>query len=529
MNQWHFSHPLIESVVYTTMLKARRQMLHTRVAQALETRWAGQEVDHAETLAYHYVRAQANAKALFYLMQSGEKAMSRYANEEAIGYFEQAAQLLEDQPRILPQLRWRLAAGLGDVYRSRGRYADSAAALQEGVALVEGGALPASFLLPLLHRLGETAQKQGDLDTAAAYFDRALALASATDQSIEHTEVARILTGLAWVQFLQGHFDDARKSCETSLRHAGQAGALSEQAAAENLLGGIYYRMSDLSSAGQHTRRAMVLREKMGYGWGVAATLSNLGVLAIAAGDWSKGRSFLERSLALRQELGDVEGVAIAHNNLGMLLRDQGDLDQAEHHFRASLEIARPFEMFYHNANSRVGLAEVLLRQGAVDAARETADESLAQAEAIGAHDIRAEIFRLQAEIALASDTSTAARQLAIKSAVQAAETGNPSHESAAYRVLSEIEIRARNLPAAHQALSNALAMLDGKSDELEAGRVVAQRGRLYLFEGRQTEAEADLRSAKMIFMRLGAALDLARVEDALVSRNAHKTPAPQP
>jgi predicted ATPase len=38
--QWHFSHPLIETVAYTTMLKARRRALHMRVARALEAQWA---------------------------------------------------------------------------------------------------------------------------------------------------------------------------------------------------------------------------------------------------------------------------------------------------------------------------------------------------------------------------------------------------------------------------------------------------------------------------------------------------------
>jgi predicted ATPase/class 3 adenylate cyclase len=523
-NRWAFNHSLIESVVYSAMLKARRRTLHLRAAQALEARWAGAEADHAEELAYHYVRGEDGPKALNYLMQAGERATARYANEEAIAYFEQAAQLLKAHPDTADRLRWRLAAGLGDVYRSMGRYADSTAALEAGLALVETGVLASDYRVGLFRRLGETTQKQGDLDTSHMHFTGALALLGAPTDNGTAIEAARILTGLAWTYFLQGRFDQALETCEASLIHARRAGALNELAAAENILGGIHYRRSEWALASQHTRRAMVLREQMGYTWGVAATLSNLGVVAILAGDWNKGRSFLERSLALNQEVGNVEGVTIVHNNLGTLLRDQGDLDQAELHFRESLAVARPFEMGFHIANSTIGLAEVLLLKGALDAAEEAIQDCLAQAEAIGAHDLRGEIHRIQAEILMAHADWDAAREAAEKAASQAAETGNRSQESAAWRVRSEIELRREDPTAARSALGKAQLLAGEITDELEAGRVKAQSGQIHLYEGNHSQAEADLRAAKTTFMRLGAKLDLKRVESALFARDSHIT-----
>jgi predicted ATPase/class 3 adenylate cyclase len=523
-NRWTFDHSLIESVVYGSMLKARRRTLHLRVAQALESRWAGAEADHAEELAYHYVRAEEGSKALTYLMQAGERATARYANEEAMAYFERAAQLLEAHPDTADRLRWRLAAGLGDVYRSMGRYADSAAALETGLALVETGTLASDYRVGLFRRLGDTTQKQGDLDTSHMHFTGALALLGEPTDNAEATEAARILTGLAWTYFLQGRFDQALEACESSLIHARRSGALNELAAAENILGGVHYRKGEWALASQHTRRAMVLRERMGYTWGVAATLSNLGVVAILAGDWNKGRSFLERSLALNQEVGNVEGVTIVHNNLGTLLRDQGDLDQAESHFRESLAVARPFEMGFHIANSTQGLAEVLLLRGEIDAAEGAIRDCLAQAEAIGAHDLRGEIHRIQAQILLARADWAAAREAAEEAALQAADTGNRSQESAAWRVLSEIELQRGDLVASRSALRKAQKLACEMTDELEAGRVKAQSGCINLIEGRHAKAEADLREAKMIFMRLGANLDLKRVESALYARNSHKT-----
>ena len=515
-NQYQFDHSLIEGVVYNTMLKARRKTIHLSVAQALEARWVGAEADHAEQLAYHFTRADESGPALTYLMLAGERAAARYANEEAITYLEQAAQRLGPLPEAPDSLRYRLAAGLGDAYRALGRYADSEAALEAGLSLVETGGLSDNLRAGLFRRLGETAQKQGELDTAHEHLTRALALLGQPVDRQAQAEVARCLTDLAWTHFLQGHFDQAQQAGEASLEVAQRAGAVSEMASAENLLGGVYYRQSEWTPALHHTRRAMVLREQMGYTWGVASTLSNLGILAVSAGDWNKARSFFERSLALRQEVGDVEGVAIVHNNLGTLARDQGELDVAEFHFRESLAVATPFEIGFHIANSTIGLAHVLLLKEEIEAAHEAIAASLAQAETIGAKDMLAEIHRIQAETLLARSAWDEGQAAAQQSASLAAETGNRSLEAAAWRVASAIELGRGDPQTARDSLAEARRVLADATDELETGRVAAQAGRISLYEGQLEQAEADLRVAKQIFMRLGASLDLRRVEEAL-------------
>ena len=54
------------------------------------------------------------------------------------------------------------------------------------------------------------------------------------------------------------------------------------------------------------------------------------------------------------------------------------------------------------------------------------------------------------------------------------------------------------------------------QTDELESGRAAAQIGRIKIDEGQFDQAEADLLTAKEIFMRLGANLDLRQTEKLL-------------
>ena len=92
---------------------------------------------------------------------------------------------------------------------------------------------------------------------------------------------------------------------------------LTTLAMAENHMGGIVFRQGDLEQAMQHTRTAMDYWQEIGYIWGVAASLSNLGILESVSGNWQAAYNSFKRSLELRQKMGDVDGVAITNHNLG--------------------------------------------------------------------------------------------------------------------------------------------------------------------------------------------------------------------
>lgn len=511
--QWVFNHSLVETVVYNTLLKAQQKSLHLKVGRALENRGGDAETDQVEKLAYHFTRAEEGSKSLNYLILAGEWAAARSANEAATSYFEQAANLLSHHPDVPNALRWRLVAGMGDVYQAMGRYDDSTNALETGLILVEMEELSTDCHVGLYRRLGETARKNGKLDVAVDHYRTALDLINNSDDHQTRLESARILTGLAGVYFLQGKLDQAKVACEASLQHAQSIDALNELASAENRLGGIYYRQSNWTSALHHTMRAMILREQMGYSWGTASTLSNLGILAFSAGHWNKARAYFERSLSLRKELGDVEGMVIVYNNLGSIASEQGELTHAEDYFRQSLNLAMPFQMAWHIANSSVGLSRVLLLQNNVDASQETLAAGRKRAEAIGAKDLNTEISRLQAEILLQKSALPEAQKTIEQAIEQAIETGNRAHQSAAWRVAAEIARRNQQVAAAHKALENAKQILTGTTDELESGRVSARLGQLYIDQDEPEKARSALQTAREVFIRLGAELDIEQVD----------------
>ena len=510
--RWHFSHALYESIVYESMLKIQRRQRHHQVAQLLQQLWVN-ETGHAKELAYHYMRADEQEKALPYLIEAGEQAASQYATEEALGYYRQASDIVSQLARPNEEWQWRIAVGLGEAYRFVGQYEESLVALQHGLNGGKTGRLYPVSRASLHRRMGQTARKQGDLEAAQKYLAKAQTLLSDLDDPQATSELSQVLIELAWVYFSQGHFTLTLETCEQSLAYAQAADGLNELAMVHNLLGGVYYQMGEWREAFHHTTRAMILREQLGYSWGVAGTLSNLGILAFVAGNWHKSVSFFERSLALRQEMGDVEGIAITQNNLGNAYRGQGNLAQAENCFRESIVTSQTFNIAYHLANAMVGLAHVLLLQGQAVEAQEFIEQGNSRAKEIGAQDVLAEAQRVQAEIMLAGNAPEKAMQTAEQAAALAATAGNRSYEAAAWRVAAQAALAQNDLALAETLIQKAAAHLAETTDLLEAGHVAAQAYRIYSRTGQEQLARENLATARETYNRLGAAFYLQRLD----------------
>jgi class 3 adenylate cyclase/tetratricopeptide (TPR) repeat protein len=98
--EYMFKHALTQEVVYNSLLKKERRGIHEKIAQVIETVFKDRLTEFNETIAYHFARGQSTAKAVDYLIKSGEKSLARYAVEEANEYFKKAYDLLRSKERL---------------------------------------------------------------------------------------------------------------------------------------------------------------------------------------------------------------------------------------------------------------------------------------------------------------------------------------------------------------------------------------------------------------------------------------------
>jgi predicted ATPase len=96
--EYTFKHALVQDAAYSTLLRGRRQHLHTRIAVALEERFPGTVESQPELLAHHCTEAGLSARAVRYWQRAGERATQRSAHVEAIAHLTKGLETLKTLP-----------------------------------------------------------------------------------------------------------------------------------------------------------------------------------------------------------------------------------------------------------------------------------------------------------------------------------------------------------------------------------------------------------------------------------------------
>ena len=110
-----FKHALVRDVVYASLPKTRRQMLHRRIAEALRDEVSERAEPEPEVIAYHFTEAGLSEIAIEWWSKAGDLALQRSAYIEAIARLERALEIangLDDsEPLRVSRLRLQISVG----------------------------------------------------------------------------------------------------------------------------------------------------------------------------------------------------------------------------------------------------------------------------------------------------------------------------------------------------------------------------------------------------------------------------------
>jgi class 3 adenylate cyclase/predicted ATPase len=114
---YSFKHVLVRDAAYESLLKSRRQLLHARIAGAIEGRFSALAEAQPEILAHHLTEAGLPEQAITWWRRAGEQAFRRSAMPEAERHFSRALELLRTLPETesRPEAELALLTQLGPV------------------------------------------------------------------------------------------------------------------------------------------------------------------------------------------------------------------------------------------------------------------------------------------------------------------------------------------------------------------------------------------------------------------------------
>lgn len=336
--QYDFVHPLLRQVLYGELGTARVRALHGMIAQDLERRYGADAESHADELAFHFARAEADSlapKALQYLHTAGRHALDRFADREAVDYLRLARDrwtadaavplsvLISDLARARQRLGeydaaielWRellpaqvtpdnAAATasthrrLGQTYYWSGRYVDALEHYNTGIQLVSGrgGAAEAGLRLAAgvcLQELGRAAQAGDEIEAARRIAE------AAGDTAL----LARAHRSLLLLRIWTGPPDEARAHGARAAELARETGETYTEFFSEWGLAVLEGLTGHTEAMARHLEATERIAERQRSPllrlWTAELSIE----LASALGEWDRGIATGERAIAIARSL----------------------------------------------------------------------------------------------------------------------------------------------------------------------------------------------------------------------------------
>jgi class 3 adenylate cyclase/tetratricopeptide (TPR) repeat protein len=96
--EYTFKHALVQDAAYSTLLKTRRQQIHSKIATTLEENFLDMVTAQPALLAHHCTEAGLIEKGLRYCIKAGQQAIAREAMTEAVAQVRKGLDLLSGIP-----------------------------------------------------------------------------------------------------------------------------------------------------------------------------------------------------------------------------------------------------------------------------------------------------------------------------------------------------------------------------------------------------------------------------------------------
>jgi class 3 adenylate cyclase/tetratricopeptide (TPR) repeat protein len=465
-----FRHALTQETAYGNLLERHRRSYHGAVGHALEELYSGREGEVAELLALHFGRSNEAEKSVDCAILAAEKSQRRWANSEALTYFNDALHRLDLLPDTEANRLRRVDAVINqaEVKFALGQHAEHIQALDQMRDLVE---------------------QTGDPRRRATWH--------------------------YWRGFLHsltgGQPDIAIDHCQKAVAIASTDGLDEIKAFAESCLAQIYLITGRLRDAIEAGERALASFESRGNLWWACRTIWHLSPAAIALGDWEASLSYCRRALEHGAVLKDLRIKVVGLWRTGATYIRKGDPQRGIEYCNEALALG---PLPYDAAMAKAVRGYGKLKAGEFDAGIADLQEAVAWFENSRLRYTRTDYTSWLAEGHLRRGDRASARPL-IEDVLETSRARGYRHlEGRACWLMGEC-LALEAPPAAEGYVANAMEILERIGARNDLARTMVTRAALCRVAGDAGAARAFLDQASAIFHELGTLDEPARVQAA--------------
>jgi len=357
--EYIFKSAVTKDVIYDSLLIKHRKDIHRKIAESIEKLYAEKTDDYLEMLAYHYFNSDSIDKSIFYLVKAGEKASSIYANNEAIGYFHKALNLMDQHHdswnEYLKEAHQKLAGLydlIGDFPQAIHHYMEGMKYAKSSIEKVEN-----------MRQIGRICEKTGNLSEALKFYEEALDL---IDRNEFILETGRIYMNIGWIHNRNGDYDNALDSCNRALSIFRQKKCDYETALALNNLAVIYEFQGQWNLTEKCNKESIQLMKKIGDQRKLGSFYISLGLLKWKKGELKKSKNYFKKSFMHMETINHIPGMANASLHLGRVYGSEGNIDKAFPYLEKSLEMFQKIGIKAKLCQNYIGLAEANVKKGAL-------------------------------------------------------------------------------------------------------------------------------------------------------------------
>jgi eukaryotic-like serine/threonine-protein kinase len=382
--EYLFRHALMQDAAYASLLKSDRKQLHLATCQAFEQLYPDQTDDLAATLAYHYEKAEDNEHAVYYFRRAGDLARNRYANVEAVAFYQAAARLVSQANEPSEQQRTELAKiyeDTGDLLEVLGKH-DAAKAQYDAVfgLLTE----PERIWRARIYRKIAKAYTTQEKREAAfqTYAEAEKAIGQEPDENIEewYQEWLQIQLERNWFLYAMNKVEEIRASIKQTRPLLEKHGSPAQRAmffTSLVLLSQRLHRYVNSTEDIAHAEIALAAAQESGDLRGIAQAHWILGVALLLRSELAAAEVHLQTCLRIVEQVGDMTIEVRCLTYVVVLHRRKGNIAVTRQLLPRLLKIATEGKMEGYIAAGMANEAWLAWREGQIGAAIEEAKAAL--------------------------------------------------------------------------------------------------------------------------------------------------------